>query len=509
MSEALPFINLHTHTLCEKSLNALEYKFILKHQCLIFAFNSKEVCIALKDTSAPIGLIRAHIAKLYPYAKLALFTCLPQAFDVQAKQIQRFQMFHTLKNALLQQHKTPLDSKNAFQDLSAVALLDFILQACIEEGASDIHFECFNEQHIHKARIRVRVDGMLREIFSLESSIFEALSSLLKLECELDINQNRQSQDGRFSREFNALGYDFRLSCLPAFGGESIVLRILHKNAKSIHLEQLGFNPTHLEIIKRNIFTPHGIILLTGPTGSGKSTTLYAILELLKSPLKKIITLEDPIEYQMQLVTQVLVQDKYDFGFTQALRAILRHDPDILSIGEIRDEQSLEIALRASLTGHLVLATLHANDALSVIERLLDMGAQGYLLASSLHLVISQRLARRLCPHCKLPLSAQEVYKHFEQRAITHLWEEVEQGSFFAPNGCGHCHMQGFSGRLLISECLEHSPLVYEYIKSPQNKAYIMQELRQMGFKSMFENGLQMLKNGLSSFDEIYRVCKI
>lgn len=511
-------VNLLEHTLCSWCLNALEYKFILKHQCLIFFADSQNLHIALKNTQAPLELIRAHISHLYPQLDIQFFSATNEAFDIQARHIRIFQHFCILKNALLAQHQTPQNADEN-QDIIVVQLLDFILQTCIEEGASDIHFECQSTiqdsppyehtQDKQKAKVRIRVDGMLRERFSLESNVFEALSSRLKLECELDITQIRQSQDGRFSREFGTQAYDFRLSFLPAFGGESIVIRILNKNTQTITLQSLGFNSTHLDMIRRNIIAPYGIILLTGPTGSGKSTTLYAILESIKSPTKKIITLEDPIEYQMQLVTQVIVNEKHNFGFAKALRALLRHDPDVLMVGEIRDEESLEIALRASLTGHLVLSTLHANDSLSVVERLLDMGAENYLLASSLHLIISQRLVRKLCPYCKIPLSPQDMKQKLIKYNLQHFEDKIKDSVFFAPRGCGYCNMQGFSGRALIAECLENSDILCTYIKSPHNKTQILQSLREKGFESMFENGFKIASEGLSSFEEVYRVCKI
>lgn len=306
-------------------------------------------------------------------------------------------------------------------------LLDFILLTCIEQKASDVHFESFIKNGESGARIRARIDGLLQEIFHFESYVLESLSSRLKLECELDITQTRQAQDGRFSRIFNDVVYDFRLSILPSFGGESIVIRILCKNAETITLQSLGFKSAHLALIAEQINANSGIVFLTGPTGSGKSTTLHAMLESIKSPQKKIITLEDPIEYHTELTTQVLIHDKYDFGFSKALRALLRHDPDILMIGEIRDKQSLDIALRASLTGHLVLSTLHANDSLSVVERLLDMGAQSYLLASSVRLVISQRLVRTLCESCKVSIESQVVYDKLSTANLAHLWEDIKK----------------------------------------------------------------------------------
>ncbi|WP_300449573.1 GspE/PulE family protein [uncultured Helicobacter sp.] len=511
MDVSFPPINLHSLKLSESCLNALEYKFIQKHQCLIFDITQspQTIHIALKHTNAPLSLIRTHILRLYPQAHLVFFTTDEKSFALQAHHIYLFQHFNTLKNALLKQHESPNDTNNKDTDISVVALLDFILHTCIMQKASDIHLESFEANGKRAARIRIRIDGMLRELFSLESNVLEALSSRLKLECELDITQTRQSQDGRFKRVFDNHHFDFRLSILPAFGGESLVIRILAKETQNLSLEGLGFTKEHLTTITGHIQAQNGIILLTGPTGSGKSTTLYAMIESIKSPDKKIITLEDPIEYHTQLTTQVLIHNKYDFGFSEALRALLRHDPDVLMIGEIRDQESLDIALRAALTGHLVLSTLHTNDALSVVERLLDMGAQGYLIASSLRLVISQRLVRKLCPYCRAPLSAKEMYNKLLQSHLLHLWDNIKDGTFFAPCGCVHCNMQGFSGRLLVAECLQNTSLLGEYIKSPQDKAHIHAKLKQTGFKSMLEVGMELLKNGQSSFEEIYRVCNI
>ncbi|RDU59463.1 GspE/PulE family protein [Helicobacter marmotae] len=506
-----PPMSLQNIALSEACLNILEYKFVQKQRCLVFHIDENNLHIATDSDDISMGLVRTHILQLYPKVHLSFFSTSSEDFHLQAHQIYLFQHFNNLKNALLTQHTSPAHNQEDMRekDISVVALLDFILQVCIEQKASDIHFESFEHNAQSKARIRIRIDGMLREIFSLESYVLEALSSRLKLECKLDITQKRQSQDGRFSREFHGISYDFRLSILPAFGGESLVIRILCKNTQSISLQSLGFKPEHLAIITHHIHIPNGIILLTGPTGSGKSTTLYAMLESIKSPDKKIITLEDPIEYHTELTTQVLINDKYNFGFSQALRALLRHDPDVLMIGEIRDKDSLDIALRASLTGHLVLSTLHANDSLSVVERLLDMGAQNYLLTSSLRLIVSQRLVRKLCEYCKTPIDSQNIYQKLLYAKLEYLWEDIKDGTFFAPCGCVHCNMQGFSGRILCSELLEGSNLLYEYIKSPNDKSHTYHLLKKSGFKSMLEEGMSILKNGQSSFEEIYRVCNI
>ncbi len=544
-------INLHTITLSQPCLLALDSKFITKHKCLIFDLQDSHISIALSCENAPLGLITNHINSLFPHKSLKFFLASSESFAAQLESITDFQAFKKLQDNLL----FLLQSQNQHNDdeRAAIALLDYILELCIKHRASDIHFESQDSIHC----VRIRVDGMLREILRLQEAVFESLSACLKLECKLDINQKRQAQDGRFSRVFDSKAFDFRLSVLPTFSGESLVLRILHKNAKIATLQELGFHKLPLQLITHFANSPSGLILLSGPTGSGKSTTLYAILESIKSPSKKIITLEDPIEYRIHNTTQVLVNDKHHFGFSNALKALLRHDPDILMIGEIRDENSLDIALRASLTGHLVLSTIHANDSLSVIERLLDMGAKDYLLSirdensldialrasltghlvlstihandslsvierlldmgakdyllsSTLRLLISQRLVRRLCPYCKIPLSFQQICEKFESFKLeTHILEPYKNARFYTSSACQHCYMQGYNGRLLIAECLENSSLLQHYIQSPQDKEIITKELQKGGFESMFEAGIKLLAQGQTSFEEIYRVCRL
>ena len=497
-------INLHTITLSQSCLLALDSKFITKHKCLIFDLQDSHISIALSCENAPLGLITNHINSLFPLRHLEFFLASNESFEAQLESITDFQAFKKLQDNLL----FLLQSQNQHNDdeRAAIALLDYILELCIKHRASDIHFESQDSIHC----VRIRVDGMLREILRLQEAVFESLSACLKLECKLDINQKRQAQDGRFSRVFDSKAFDFRLSVLPTFSGESLVLRILHKNAKIATLQELGFHKLPLQLITHFANSPSGLILLSGPTGSGKSTTLYAILESIKSPSKKIITLEDPIEYRIHNTTQVLVNDKHHFGFSNALKALLRHDPDILMIGEIRDENSLDIALRASLTGHLVLSTIHANDSLSVIERLLDMGAKDYLLSSTLRLLISQRLVRRLCPYCKIPLSFQQICEKFESFKLeTHILEPYKNARFYTSSACQHCYMQGYNGRLLIAECLENSSLLQHYIQSPQDKEIITKELQKGGFESMFEAGIKLLAQGQTSFEEIYRVCRL
>ncbi|ELS4957201.1 type II/IV secretion system protein [Campylobacter coli] len=368
-------------------------------------------------------------------------------------------------------------------------IFDFILDEILEFNPSDIHIEARENDTL----IRFRVDGILREFACLEKDIYEALVFHVKFLACLNLAESRKTQDGSFELDFENERYDFRVSCLPLIYGESVVIRILKHDKEILDLYKLNLGNKNLEILKKILHRPNGMILLTGPTGSGKSTTLYACLNELKSIEKKIISAEDPIEYKIPLVQQILLNSKVGVEFNSVLRAILRQDPDIIMIGEIRDEESLDIALKASLTGHLLLSTLHTNDAFSTIDRLLDMQAKSYLIASALSLVIAQRLVRKLCPWCK-----QKSKKHYIEF----------EGEFFEPKGCERCHHSGFFGRELIAECLEINEDLSCAIRENQDKTILMELAKKYGFQTMFEQGLKKAKEGLTSIDELLRVVR-
>ncbi|TKX31439.1 GspE/PulE family protein [Campylobacter estrildidarum] len=362
----------------------------------------------------------------------------------------------------------------------------FILEEALKINTSDIHIE----SKVNDALIRFRVDGVLLKFVDLEKDIYEALVFYIKFLAHLNVAESRKAQDGSFEFTFKDKKYDFRISSLPLLNGESVVIRILKHDKEILELEKLNLGKINIEILKKNLYAPNGMILLTGPTGSGKSTTLYACLNALKSIEKKIITAEDPIEYKMPLIQQILLNSKVGFEFNNVLRAILRQDPDIIMIGEIRDEESLDIALKASLTGHLLLSTLHTNDALSTIDRLLDMKAKPYLIASSLSLIIAQRLVRKLCPRCK---QKSNKYEQF-------------QGEFFEAKGCEYCHQSGFMGRELVVESLNIDDDIAQAIRENKSKNEILKLAKDKGFQTMFEQGLQKAREGITSIDELLRV---
>ena len=392
-------------------------------------------------------------------------------------------------NLLMKDLKFELENSTSTDKTAVSRLFDLIIKEGIDKRTSDIHIE----PNMQNALVRFRIDGVLSVFLELENIIYQALIFYIKLLAHLNVAEQRRAQDGSFSLSVNEKSYDFRLSTLPLLYGESVVLRILEHKKEFLSLNSLNLDSKDLSLFKKKIHAPFGLILLTGPTGSGKSTTLYAALNEIKSTQKKIITAEDPIEYRLPLVQQILLNEKAGLDFNNALRTILRQDPDIIVIGEIRDEESLDIALKSSLTGHLVFSTLHTNDALSAVARMLDMKAKSYLIASALSVIIAQRLVRKLCTHCKV--KSTKSYTEFK-------------GEFYEALGCKFCQMSGFVGREVVSEFLFVDEMVAELIRTNAKPSEILSYLRKKGFKTMFELGLQKAKDGITSIDELLRVLR-
>ena len=327
--------------------------------------------------------------------------------------------------------------------------------------------------------------------------------SRMKLLSNMDIAERRRPQDGRFSAQILDKEYDFRISTLPILNGESIVLRILDKSKVIINLEDLGMHPDNFAKFKKSMKAPYGIILVTGPTGSGKTTTLYGALNDIKSIKTKIITVEDPVEYQLNMIQQVHVNEKSGLTFVSALRSILRQDPDVIMIGEIRDQETLRIAIQAALTGHLVFSTLHTNDAISALPRMIDMGIEPYLVSGALVCIEAQRLVRKLCPHCKQKIT-------LSQKALDEVKKFLPDGYQFYKNvGCPQCSQTGYLGREMISEILPISDHIASLVANGASKDEIKKSAYEDGFIDMFHDGVIRAANGVTTLEEVYRVAKI
>ncbi len=382
---------------------------------------------------------------------------------------------------------------------SILQLIDVILKACINGRASDIHIEPTEKNCV----VRGRIDGKLAEIFIFDKDIYPPLASRLKLLANLDIAEKRKPQDGRFSATVKDREFDFRISTLPILYGESIVMRILDKTKALVKLDEAGMDDDSYQKIHTALKSPFGILLVTGPTGSGKTTTLYGALNELRSVEEKVITVEDPVEYRMNLIQQVQVNAKVGLSFADALRSILRQDPDKIMIGEIRDQETLEIAIKAALTGHLVISTLHTNDAVSAIPRMADMGIEPYLISGALVAVQAQRLVRKICLHCKqevtVPRNLIDSYKEYLP----------EHTQFFEGKGCRECNGSGYMGREMISEVLPISEEISSLIAKGASKEAIMTQAHKEGFVDMFTNGMNKVIAGVTTIDEVLRVAKI
>ncbi len=380
-------------------------------------------------------------------------------------------------------------------------LSQIIFEMATQMRASDIHIEPADDGCV----VRCRVDGMLSVLNSFDSDIYSAITSHIKMLANLDIAERRRPQDGRFSIEIKDKIYDVRVSTLPVMGGESVVMRILDGAGAVMEIKTLGFSEANLLKFRRAIFSPHGIVLVTGPTGSGKTTSLYAALNAIKSVDKKIISVEDPVEYQLDMIQQVAVNPKSGLSFAAALRAVLRQDPDIMMVGEIRDSETLAIAVQAALTGHLVLATLHTNDAASAIMRMRDMGAQSYLLSGTIIAVSAQRLVRKLCNHCKAsaPVATEMLNGELKKR----LDKLVSGGAvFYEPVGCERCMGSGYFGREAIAEVLVIDDNLSHLIARDASKKELLEVATE--FEDMLDDGLRRAAAGITSLAEVLRVVR-
>jgi len=379
-----------------------------------------------------------------------------------------------------------------------IRFVDLLLSQAVKSRASDVHIE----PQENSMMIRMRIDGVLRDMVPPARKMQAAVITRIKIVAKMNIAERRLPQDGRFRMKASGRDIDARVSVIPTIYGEKVVMRILDASAVSHDIGELGFEPHLLEELKIILSQPHGIIVVTGPTGSGKSTTLYSALNYLKDTTKNITTVEDPVEYRLAGINQIQIKPDIDLDFACCLRAILRQDPDIILIGEIRDKETVEIAIKASLTGHLVLSTFHTNDAPSAISRFIYMGVERYLLASTLNLVIAQRLVRKICEQCKEPLKVkEEVLKRLNIKP-----KEAKDMVFYHGRGCKTCRGTGYSGRLPIFEFLILHNDIREKLVAGANESQIRTMSRQKGYGGLFESGVSKLLAGLTTPEEVLRV---
>jgi type IV pilus assembly protein PilB len=376
-----------------------------------------------------------------------------------------------------------------------INLVNYLIVQAIRQGASDIHIEP-SRQH---SNVRFRVDGQLREVLKPRHDLHPAVVSRIKVMARMDIAEHRLPQDGRFCVVVEGRSIDLRVSTMPTVLGEKVVMRVLDRGRVTFNLDTLGFPDGMLASLKRTLAKPYGLMLVTGPTGSGKTTTLYSAIELIKSVHRNIVTVEDPVEYQLELINQVQVDGASSLSFAKALRSILRQDPDVIMIGEIRDTETAQVAVQAALTGHLVLSTLHTNDAVSAVTRLVDMEVAPYKLAAALVGVIAQRLVRTVCPHC-----VTHYYPSAEQLDMIRYTGDRRR-TFAQGEGCAGCHDTGFSGRIGIYEFVECGADLREMMCRGATLDEMRNLHRSKGGKSLFDQGLALAERDATSIDEVIR----
>ncbi|MGL1076239.1 GspE/PulE family protein [Vibrio parahaemolyticus] len=381
------------------------------------------------------------------------------------------------------------------EEVTVVKLVNSMFEDAVQVGASDIHIEPDDKV----LRLRQRVDGVLHETILNEVNIASALVLRLKLMAHLDISEKRLPQDGRFNIKVRGQSIDIRMSTLPTQYGESVVMRLLNQSSGLRPLEESGLPPELLARLRRQLSRPHGMILVTGPTGSGKTTTLYGALSELNGPGKKIITAEDPVEYRLPRITQVQINSKIDLTFSRVLRTFLRQDPDIILIGEMRDQETVEIGLRAALTGHLVLSTLHTNDAVDSALRMIDMGAPGYLVASAVRAVVAQRLVRRVCPDCK----TQDHLDESRQQWLAGRFPNQVGVTFHKGAGCQNCNLTGYRGRIGVFEMLELEHEMMDKLRANDAVGFAQAARRSENYKPLLASAMELALQGAVSLDEV------
>lgn len=492
----LDYIDLDTIDIDYRLSEKVSLLQLKKHEALPVKEDEIRVYVAFKN---PFDIeAQDKLQNIFSRKLLKVVVSDPSQID---KHLSKIELSESVKGIIADIRKELSSTATAGNEESSgiLKLIEIILKTSILGRASDIHIEPTENNCI----VRSRIDGMLTETFIFDKDIFPPMVSRMKLLSNMDIAERRKPQDGRFSAQVAGKEYDFRISTLPILNGESIVLRILDKSKVLISLENLGMHPESFAKFNKAMKAPYGIILVTGPTGSGKTTTLYAALNDIKSIETKIITVEDPVEYQLNMIQQVHVNEKVGLTFASALRSILRQDPDVIMIGEIRDQETLRIAIQAALTGHLVFSTLHTNDAISAVTRIVDMGIESYLISGSLVAIEAQRLVRKLCPYCKqktaLPLKMQEQFESY-------LPQDYQ---FYKHVGCEKCSQTGYMGREMISEILPISDTIASMIANGTTKEEIKKVAYEEGFIDMFKDGVIRAAKGITTIDEILRVAKV
>lgn len=514
----LPFINLKNETIRKDILFLIPEPIAATHRIIAFDKTDTDLKIAALDPQ-DLQIFEFLAKKTGLEIKIHLTT--PESINESLKNYHKglkAEFQELTKEKEVGEEKGGTKLKELAQDLPVIRIVDTLLEYAIFENASDIHIEPTEKE----VTVRYRIDGLLRNVMTLPKSVHAGIVARIKILSNLKLDEHRLPQDGRFKISTTEYRVSFRVSVVPTYDGEKVVLRTLNEQTGILTLEQLGFQKKPLEKVRRNISRPHGLILVTGPTGSGKTTTLYAILNILNRPEVNIITIEDPIEYRMLGLNQSQVNPKIGYTFSSGLRSFLRQDPDIIMVGEIRDNETAKIAIHAALTGHLVLSTLHTNDAPTTLPRLSEMGVPAFLVASTANVIVAQRLVRKICQDCiesytltKIELSKLEkqidlvsVLQTLDREGLVTKKQSRESLLFYRGKGCKKCGKTGYKGRIGLYEVLEVTPEIAELILKGEPAKRIQDLAKQQGMLTILEDGFIKAKKGITTIEEVLRVSK-
>jgi type IV pilus assembly protein PilB len=514
----IPFVNLKKQLIRQDILTLIPEITAREHKIIAFDKDDQKIKVAASD---PNNLeILEFIGKktnLEPEINIATPSGIEDALKQYRKDMKS--EFKVIEEGADEKKGKGKKAADASSELPIIKIIDTLLEQAFYENASDIHIEPAEKE----TTVRYRIDGIMANVMTLPKTAHASLLARIKVLSNLKVDEHRLPQDGRFKIVQKGNKISFRVSIIPTLYGEKVVMRLLEEKPQVLNLEQIGFQPQSLELVKKNIKKPHGMILVTGPTGSGKTTTLYTVLNMLNSPKVNISTIEDPIEYSIPRVNQSQVNPKIGYTFASGLRALLRQDPNIIMVGEIRDNETAEIAIHAALTGHLVLSTLHTNDALTTLPRLLEMNVPSFLVASTTNLIIAQRLVRKICRECiqsyyldkdqleqlKKQIDVNKIMATLQaEKIVSEEEKNFEKLLFYKGKGCAECGNTGYKGRTGIYETLAITPALSILIAKGAPEDELRAETEKQAMLKMIEDGFIKAKNGITTIEEVLRVTK-
>lgn len=523
---SVPVVDLTTMQITQDVLNLVPEPIAHRHQVISFAKTKDELSLAMQDpediqTKEFIQKKTGLKIKTFLIGRASLDFGLSKYHSSLEKEIKHLFTPSSKPLSAKAEGESAIDDglKKMAEEIPVIRVVDTLLEYAVFEKASDIHIE----PQENAVTVRYRIDGVLHDVMTLPKVIQAAIVARIKVLSNLKIDEHRLPQDGRFKIEKDGYKFSLRVSTIPIFDGEKVVIRLLDESAKAMTLEELGFEKEAYEVINRNVKKPHGMLLVTGPTGSGKSTTLYTVLSMLNTKSVNISTIEDPVEYRIVGANQMQVNPKISLTFAVGLRALLRQDPNIIMIGEIRDKETAEEAVHAAMTGHIVFSTLHTNDAATALPRLLDIGVEPYLIASTINAVLAQRLVRVICKDCQKPFflddaAIEALSKQFHLEKLLPVLvragaapakcKSLKDVKFYKGEGCDKCSKTGYRGRLGIHEILEVTPAVAAMIMEHKSAQEIQLQGEKEGMTLMWEDGFIKAARGITTIDELVRVSK-